>query len=337
MGNKEPTGGAKQASAARGPVVANLKQNQVRQLEIDEANAGQRLDNFLRTQLKGVPKTRIYRIIRKGEVRVNKGRTKPEYKLRSGDRVRIPPIRVSENDAIPAISPGFANTIEKAILYEDDRLLVINKPSGLAVHGGSGISFGLIEALRKIRPEQRMLELVHRLDRETSGCVMVAKKRSMLRFLHEQLRGDGVQKYYKALVVGRWPKRKQRVNVPLQKNVLKSGERMVHVDDEGKRSQTDYRVCQSFPGYTLVEAKPVTGRTHQIRVHCRYAGYPIAGDDKYGEDEANRRARQLGIKRLFLHAERLEIPLPDSREILAVTAPFDDEMTQVLSNLAHEN
>lgn len=303
------------------------------QVEVTEASAGQRLDNFLRGQLKGVPKTHIYRIIRKGEVRVNKGRIKPDYKLQLGDFVRIPPVRVSEQGEQPKINKGLALSLENAILYEDDQLMVINKPSGLAVHGGSGLQFGLIEALRKIRPEQRMLELVHRLDRDTSGCVMVAKKRSMLKFLHEALRGDSVHKYYKALVVGRWPNRKKQVDASLQKNVLKSGERMVTVSAEGKKSKTLFQVCSSYPGYTLVEAKPITGRTHQIRVHCRHAGFPIVGDEKYGDEATNKAMKQLGFKRLFLHAERLEIPRPNAEQPLVITAPLDRELVSVLRQL----
>ncbi len=305
----------------------------VRQVTVDESVVGQRLDNFLRTQLKGVPKNHIYRIIRKGEVRVNKGRIKPEYKLKNGDLVRIPPVRVSEKANSPTIERGFARKLERAILYEDDRLMVINKPSGLAVHGGSGVSFGLIEALRQIRPDQKMLELVHRLDRETSGCVMLAKKRSMLKFLHQQLREDGVEKYYKALVYGRWPNRKKVVDAPLRKNVLKSGERIVNVDDEGKRSRTEFKLCSRYAGYSLIEAKPVTGRTHQIRVHCRHAGYPIAGDPKYAEDTANAQARRLGLKRLFLHAEQLNIPQPDTEKTLRVIAPLDSELVAFLNGL----
>ncbi len=305
----------------------------VRQIMVDETVVGQRLDNFLRTHLKGVPKNHIYRIIRKGEVRVNKGRIKPEYKLKCGDLVRIPPVRVSEKGEEPAIEAGFAQRLEKAVVYEDSGLIVINKPSGLAVHGGSGVSFGLIEALRKIRPDQRMLELVHRLDKETSGCVMVAKKRSVLKSLHQQLRDGAVNKYYKALVFGRWPSRKKVVDAPLRKNVLKSGERIVNVDDEGKKSRTEFRLCSRYNGYSLLEAKPITGRTHQIRVHCRHAGFPIAGDSKYAEDEANAGARRSGLRRLFLHAERLEIPNPDGGPPLRVTAPLDRELVSFLETL----
>lgn len=305
----------------------------VRTLTVDEANAGQRLDNFLRAQLKGVPKTMVYRIVRKGEVRVNKGRAKPEYKLQPGDQVRIPPLRMADKEAAAPIQTGLLKQVEQAILYEDTRLMVVNKPSGLAVHGGSGLKFGLIEVLRQLRPQVKSLELVHRLDRDTSGCVMVAKKRSMLRFLHQALREDRISKHYLALVPGRWPNRRKQVDAALQKNTLQSGERMVVVSPEGKAARTQYQVVQAFPGYTLVEAKPVTGRTHQIRVHCRHAGFPILGDDKYGDENANKEAKLLGLKRLFLHAVKLSIPLPDSRDTLDIQAPLDEELEFFLARI----
>ncbi len=300
---------------------------------IDENYAQQRIDNFLRQKLKGVPKTRIYRMIRKGEVRVNKGRIRPEYKLNAGDKIRIPPVTVSKNRPEVTAGRSLTNLIKASILYEDAALLVINKPSGIAVHGGSGIKLGLIEALRQIRPELKNLELVHRLDRDTSGCVMIAKKRSMLKFLHEHLRGDGIDKRYLALVVGRWPNRKQRVDVPLQKISLPSGERIVKASAAGKSSLTQYRVCQRFTGYTLIEAKPVTGRTHQIRVHCQYAGHPIAGDVKYGTDADNALLKQIGLKRLFLHAHRLTIPLPGKQEHLTVDAALDPVLQNSMAKL----
>lgn len=305
----------------------------VRTLTVDEANAGQRLDNFLRAQLKGVPKTMVYRIVRKGEVRVNKGRAKPEYKLQPGDQVRIPPLRMADKEAAAPIQTGLLKQVEQAILYEDTRLMVVNKPSGLAVHGGSGLKFGLIEVLRQLRPQVKSLELVHRLDRDTSGCVMVAKKRSMLRFLHQALREDRISKHYLALVPGRWPNRRKQVDAALQKNTLQSGERMVVVSPEGKAARTQYQVVQAFTGYTLVEAKPVTGRTHQIRVHCRHAGFPILGDDKYGDENANKEAKLLGLKRLFLHAVKLSIPLPDSRDTLDIQAPLDEELEFFLARI----
>ncbi len=303
--------------------------------EVTEAQEGQRVDNFLHRHLKGVPKSKVYRILRKGEVRVNKSRVKPEYKLAVGDRVRIPPVRVEEKGTAAKVSDSLQQLLEAAVLYEDESLLVINKPSGLAVHGGSGINQGLIEALRVLRPQQRFLELVHRLDRETSGCVMIAKKRSMLKYLHEQLRSKkGVDKRYLALVSGRWPNRKKQVSAPLQKNILKSGERMVSVTPEGKPSLTEFQVLERYPKATLVEARPVTGRTHQIRVHALHAGHPLLGDEKYCSAEDNRAFRQYGLRRLFLHAASLTLRLPDGDKPLRVEAPLEAGLQAVLSQLA---
>ena len=305
----------------------------VQMLEVSPELAGQRIDNFLRTQLKGVPKTLIYRILRKGEVRVNKGRIKPEYKLQAGDIVRVPPLRLAERDEPVPLAQGLLERLEAAIVYEDKALIVLNKPAGIAVHGGSGLSFGVIEALRQLRPDAKELELVHRLDRDTSGLLMVAKKRSMLRHLHQELRGDGVDKRYMALVRGRWDTSKKQVNAPLLKNTLRSGERMVEVTDEGKDALTLFRVLRRFGDFaTLVEAKPVTGRTHQIRVHARHAGHSIAGDSKYGDEEFSSVIRDLGGKRLFLHAYALKVPLPDGGE-LALEAPVDDLWARTLERL----
>jgi len=305
----------------------------VQMLEVSPELAGQRIDNFLRTQLKGVPKTLIYRILRKGEVRVNKGRIKPEYKLQAGDVVRVPPLRLPERDEPVPLAQGLLERLEAAIVFEDKALIVLNKPAGIAVHGGSGLSFGVIEALRQLRPDAKELELVHRLDRDTSGLLMIAKKRSMLRHLHLQLRGDGVDKRYMALVRGRWDTSKKQVNAPLLKNTLRSGERMVEVTDEGKDALTLFRVLRRFGDFaTLVEAKPVTGRTHQIRVHARHAGHSIAGDSKYGDEEFSAVIRDLGGKRLFLHAYALKVPLPDGGE-LSLEAPVDEVWTRTLERL----
>lgn len=302
-------------------------------LEVAPELAGQRIDNFLRNQLKGVPKTLIYRILRKGEVRVNKGRIKPEYKLQAGDLVRVPPLRLAERDEPEPLAQGLLERLEKAIVYEDKALIVLNKPAGIAVHGGSGLSYGVIEALRQLRPDAKELELVHRLDRDTSGLLMVAKKRSMLRHLHQALRGDGVDKRYMALVRGRWETSKKQVNAPLLKNTLRSGERMVEVTEDGKEALTLFRVLRRFGDFaTLVEAKPVTGRTHQIRVHARHAGHSIAGDSKYGDEEFTREIRELGGKRLFLHAYALKIPLPDGGE-LSFDAPVDEMWARTLERL----
>ncbi|GIZ13400.1 23S rRNA pseudouridine(955/2504/2580) synthase RluC [Pseudomonas sp. NCCP-436] len=305
----------------------------VQLLEVAPEFAGQRIDNFLRTQLKGVPKTLIYRILRKGEVRVNKGRIKPEYKLRAGDIVRVPPLRLAERNEPEPLAQGLLERLEAAIVYEDKALIVLNKPAGIAVHGGSGLNYGVIEAFRQLRPDAKDLELVHRLDRDTSGLLMIAKKRSMLRHLHEQLRGDGVDKRYMALVRGHWATTKKQVSAPLQKSNLRSGERMVEVDAEGKDALTLFRVLRRFGDFaTLVEARPVTGRTHQIRVHAKHAGHSIAGDPKYGDDDFTREIRELGGKRLFLHAYQLIVPLPEGGE-LRLEAPVDDMWASTLERL----
>jgi 23S rRNA pseudouridine955/2504/2580 synthase len=305
----------------------------VQLLEVAPELAGQRIDNFLRAHLKGVPKTLIYRMLRKGEVRVNKGRIKPEYKLQAGDVVRVPPLRLSQADVPEPLAQGLLQRLEGAIVYEDKALIVLNKPAGIAVHGGSGLQYGVIEAFRQLRPEAKELELVHRLDRDTSGLLMIAKKRSMLRYLHEALRGDGVDKRYMALVRGHWPTTKKQINAPLLKSNLRSGERMVEVHPEGKQALTLFRVLRRFAEFaTLIEARPVTGRTHQIRVHAQYAGHVIAGDSKYGDDDFSREVRDLGGKRLFLHAYQLHVPLPDGRT-LNLEAPVDSQWTATLERL----
>lgn len=307
----------------------------VKMQHISEDEAGQRIDNYLMRVLKGVPKSLIYRKIRKGEVRVNKKRIKPEYKIQGGDAVRIPPMRVSESDA-PVVSTKLDKVanLEKAIVYEDKALLVLNKPSGMAVHGGSGLSFGVIEALRALRPDCRFLELVHRLDRDTSGLLLVAKKRSALRKLHEQLREKTMQKRYVCLVAGTWQDNCKRVKAPLRKNTLKSGERVVRVDEnEGKASETRFKILDKYKAYTLVEAFPVTGRTHQIRVHTQYRNCPIIGDDKYGIEKENQRAAAAGCDRLFLHARELVITNPSDDKTLTLTAPLDEKLQAYLNQL----
>lgn len=308
--------------------------DKVQFFEVDADQSGQRIDNFLRTLLKGVPKSLIYRILRKGEVRVNKKRVKPEYKLCDGDLIRVPPMRVSDPADPPSTKLDRVATLESHILFEDEAIIVVNKPSGMAVHGGSGLSFGVIEALRALRPDARFLELVHRLDRDTSGCLLIAKKRSALRNLHEQLRNKSVDKRYQALVVGQWPESRHKVKAPLQKNILKSGERLVSVSPEGKESETRYRLLQSFNNASLVEASPITGRTHQIRVHCLHAGHPIACDDKYGDGEFETKMRNLGLQRLFLHAHRLSFIHPVSNQKMTFEAPLDENLSQTLAKLA---
>lgn len=308
-------------------------QSQVQWLEITDAHCDQRLDNFLIGYLKGVPKTRIYRIVRKGEVRVNKGRVDVNYRLAIGDIVRIPPIRVAERSSEqPILPPTLKYSLENHILYEDDGFIVLNKPSGFAVHGGSGVSSGVIEALRQIRPEQRFLELVHRLDKETSGCLLIAKKRTVLKALHEMFRGDGMRKTYLALLAGQWPRKKQLVDVPLLKNIQQSGERMVVVSKAGKEAETLFTRLKLFQDATLVHAQPKTGRTHQIRVHAAWLQHPIVGDDRYGDDTTNRSFKKRGYNRLCLHAERLEFLHPVTGQPLRFVAPLSDDLNNLLNN-----
>ncbi|HDX1178305.1 TPA: 23S rRNA pseudouridine(955/2504/2580) synthase RluC [Pasteurella multocida] len=309
----------------------------VKMLAISEDEAGQRIDNYLLAKLKGVPKSLIYRILRKGEVRVNKGRIKPEYKLQANDIVRVPPVRISEKEQAPISTKlNKVSQLEKQILFEDECLLVLNKPSGIAVHGGSGLSFGVIEALRTLRPDARFLELVHRLDRDTSGILLVAKKRSALRSLHEQLREKTVQKDYLALVRGQWQSHCKVVKAPLLKNELSSGERIVRVSEQGKPSETRFSIEERYEYATLVKASPVTGRTHQIRVHTQYAGHPIALDDKYGDKHFDEQMTQLGLTRLFLHAFSIRFEHPKTGETLRINAPLDPEMKKILGALREQ-
>jgi 23S rRNA pseudouridine955/2504/2580 synthase len=300
----------------------------VRQLEVGEQGDGQRLDNYLLRECSGVPKTRLYKAIRRGEVRVNKGRARPATRLSAGDTVRLPPFSVTERPRTVA-PPGWQDRLVQAIVHEDDELLVVNKPSGLAVHGGSGLQFGLIETLRAMRPEARFLELVHRLDRETSGLLLIAKRASALRALHELLRRDGgIDKQYLALVHGRWPRHLRSVEAPLLRSERASGERIVRVARDGKPSVTEFRVQRATREVSLVEAYPLTGRTHQIRVHARHVGHPILGDSKYGVEASAACAEALGLRRLFLHAAGLRFRLGDRDYRLE--APLDDELRAVL-------
>lgn len=301
-------------------------------LEIGPQYEGQRIDNFLTAYLKGVPKSFIYRVLRRGEVRVNKGRAKPTYRLQAGDRVRIPPLRRTVPQAKTLPSKKVLTLIRDSILYEDPGMLIINKPAGVAVHGGSGVSFGVIEILRADRPEAPYLELVHRLDRDTSGCLIIAKRRSILRHLHKLLREDGVEKRYLALLRGGWQGGEHRVRAPLRKNILQSGERLVKVEAEGKASQTLFRPLRRWSAATLVEALPLTGRTHQIRVHATHIGRPIAGDEKYGDSDFNRAMQEKGLRRLFLHAASLRFTTADGQPI-EISAPLDPALEAVLSAL----
>jgi 23S rRNA pseudouridine955/2504/2580 synthase len=305
---------------------AKPSQTAVRYIEIGESRSGQRLDNFLVATLKGVPKSRIYRLMRKGEVRVNRSRARPDYRLQPGDVVRLPPVRLRP---APMPAAGDFSWLAGRILYEDEALLAVDKPAGLAVHAGSGIMLGLIEALRGLRPEAPMLELVHRLDRDTSGCLLVAKSRPALLALHHALRAGRVQKQYLALVKGRWS-RPQTVTAALEKNRLASGERRVRVRPTGKEAASRFVPRQVYPDMTLVEIGLLTGRTHQARVHAAHAGHPIAGDDKYGDREFNRRLRAKGLRRLFLHASRLDFTHPTRGCKMSIEAPLASELSGFL-------
>jgi 23S rRNA pseudouridine955/2504/2580 synthase len=304
----------------------------VEHVEIPEAAAGQRLDNFLLGRLKGVPKSHVYRLLRKGQVRVNKGRAKPDYRLEAGDVVRLPPVRRPEPGAPSASGRSAGLRLEDRILHEDGRLIVLDKPSGIAVHGGSGLSHGVIEALRAARPDAPYLELVHRLDRETSGCLLIAKRRSFLRTLHELLREGRVEKRYLALVKGRWELGQVRLEDRLRKTT-RGGERVVTVDDGGKTAASIFRPVEIGSAASLLEVRIMTGRTHQIRVQAAEAGHPLAGDERYGDREFNRRMKALGVERLFLHAASVAWEDPSSGEWQLYSAPLPDDLRKVLTRL----
>ena len=306
----------------------DLVATKVRKVRIDGEQAGQRIDNFLRRELPGLPKGRLYRILRRGEVRVNGGRVRADYKLQEGDEVRIPPARIRGPGEAP--SAGLASSIADRVLYEDKRLLVIDKPSGVAVHGGSGISHGVIELLRHSRPELKDLSLVHRLDRETSGCLVLAKRRSALRELHAKFREGVVEKNYLGLAVGDWQFGEQVIDKPLLVQHRKGGERHVVVSGSGKPAQTRVQLSRTFGKYSLLQCSPLTGRTHQIRVHLQSVEHPLLGDDRYGDEEQNRRAKKFGLKRLFLHAQSIAFP-DDSGNELHFTSPLADDLEQFLA------
>lgn len=312
-------------------------------VQVDQESAGQRIDNFLLRHLKGVPRSHLYRVLRRGEVRVNKGRVQADYRLKAGDLVRIPPLRTPAPAAQPRAPDSQLARLERAVLFEDERLLVIDKPAGLAVHGGSGLSYGLIETLRQLRPGAE-LELVHRLDRDTSGCILVSKRRSTLRNLHALIRdggGDGIDKRYLALILGELRRDAVMVDAPLVKNVSQGGERVVRVDRvEGKPARTLFQRVRRFSleggVATLVEAQLLTGRTHQIRVHAAHLGTPLAGDPKYGDFEANRRLKALGLGRIFLHAWRLGLQADYMRGPLRVEAALPADLSDLLARLERE-
>jgi 23S rRNA pseudouridine955/2504/2580 synthase len=307
-------------------------QFQVQLLTIDEGGVGQRIDNFLLRICKGVPKSHIYRVLRSGEVRVNKGRIDQTYRLQMGDIVRIPPIRVAEKPTVHV--PGE----EFAILFEDSHLLIINKPAGVAVHGGSGVSYGVIEQLRAARPDAKFLELVHRLDRETSGILMLAKKRSALLHLHEQIRGGALDKRYLVMVAGDWKNARQHIKLALHKFTRPDGERRVRVQEDGMESHTVFSLIRKFQNFALLEAELKTGRTHQIRVHLSASGFPIAGDDKYGDFALNRELQKpkgprVALKRMFLHAHRLTFTHPETEKAMTLQVKLPEECQEFVNSL----
>ncbi len=311
----------------------------VSQISISDAQAGQRIDNFLVKHLKGVPKSHIYRLLRSGQVRVNSGRKKAHYKLQPGDTLRLPPVRISESQDNP-VPDAVINLLKESVIFENDDIIAINKPSGIAVHKGSGLNFGVIEAFRQIDPEQP-LELVHRLDRETSGCLLLAKNRLILALLHELLRHEKtvhIEKSYLALLDGRWPNGKKTIDTGISK-VKRSGEHMMQADDLGDRAISHFEPLEIFDTgisrpCSLMKVTIETGRTHQIRVHAQYSGHAIIGDSKYGDKEANRYFRELGLKRLFLHAQQLYLPLADP---IKISAPLSDELESFLQQLRNHN
>lgn len=322
----------------------DISANAVANLTVDEASDGQRIDNFLAKTLKGVPKSHIYRILRSGEVRVNKGRIDASYKLVIGDIVRVPPIRTTNIEKeISEISSSqlVKSKLEETIIFEDDALLVIDKPAGFAVHGGSGVSRGVIEQLRLERPKAKFLELVHRLDRETSGVLLLAKKRAALVALHEMIRNNQTDKRYFVLVAGEWTEKKKRVTLDLQKYVLPNGERRVNVVtdkskdkyDEAQVSETIFYLKQNFVGFSLLEAQLITGRTHQLRVQLAHLGFPIVGDDKYGDFALNKALVKKGLKRMFLHSAETKLRHPISGENLKLIAPLPKELQHFMNKL----
>jgi 23S rRNA pseudouridine955/2504/2580 synthase len=300
--------------------------------EVEAEAAGQRVDNYLTRLLKGVPKSHLYRILRSGEVRINSRRVRPDYRVQGGDRVRLPPVRTARPAAAPPQTAA-PRRLKADILYEDDVLLAINKPAGVAVHGGSGVSRGVIELLRLERPQERFLELAHRLDRETSGVLLLARRRSALLALHRQLREGSVQKLYDVLVKGRWREPSRSVKLPLHKYVLASGERRVSVGQGGAPAHTEFRLQRAWKDYCLLEAELKTGRTHQIRVHLAHLGYPIAGDDKYGDFALNKELARQGLKHMFLHARRIVIAHPRTGGKLTLEAPLPAVLRSFLSVL----
>jgi len=306
---------------------------EVRHVEVGPGEDGQRIDNFLLRVLKGVPRSHVYRLLRKGEVRVNGRRARAEKRLEAGDVVRLPPVRVAADEGPRRVPDALLAEVRAAVIHEDDRVLALDKPSGLAAHGGSGLAFGAIEALRAERPGAE-LELVHRLDRDTSGVLVIAKNRSALRILHALLREGAVDKSYFTLLKGKWTLGRKRIDAPLMTNLRQGGERVVKVHVEGKSAASTFKPVETFGARaSLVEVEIHTGRTHQIRVHAAYAGHPVAGDDKYGDREFNRTMRECGLKRMFLHAHAMGFTWPDTGQKCRIVAPLPADLGEVLERL----
>lgn len=305
----------------------------VRHVDVGAGEEGQRIDNFLLRVLKGVPRSHVYRLLRRGEVRVNGKRAQPEYRLLAGDTVRLPPVRTAMPEAPRTVPAGSREALRNAVVYEDRRILALDKPSGLAAHGGSGLAFGAIEALRALYPDES-LELAHRLDRDTSGVLIVTRDRASLRALHALLREGNVDKRYLALLKGRWTLGRKKVTAPLKTNLLQGGERIVKVHEDGKQAASTFEPAQRFGSRaTLVEVGLHTGRTHQIRVHAAFAGHPVAGDDKYGDREFNREMKSLGLRRMYLHARSIAFTWPDTGQSCKVVAPLPAELAAVLERM----
>ena len=313
--------------------VNNSTKSAIRLLEVSESESGQRIDNYLMKHLKGVPRSMIYRLLRKGSVRVNKKRKKADYRIESGDIIKIPPVRTAQAGNIE-IPDNQVNKIKQCVVYEDDSLLVINKPAGMAVHSGSGLAWGLIEVVRLAWPEYKSIELAHRLDRFTSGCLLLAKTRPALLNIQQQITSCSLHKSYLALTQGRWDTTKVKVDSRLRKNVIQGGERMVQVDPEGKEALSYFITQKQFAEAALCEVEIVTGRTHQIRVHAASEGHPLAGDTKYGDALFNKRLKVHGLKRMFLHAHKLTFRHPETNKPILVTSPLASELETVLNNLS---
>ena len=308
--------------------------NKAQHIQISAEHAGRRIDNFLMGYLKSVPKTRIYQMLRRGEVRINSARIKQDYRLQAGDDIRIPPLFIKNGGKNEQQAPAFLQQLlDKSVLYEDDGLLVLNKPAGITVHGGTKQKYGIIETLRLQKPDIQFLELVHRLDKETSGCLLIAKDHRVLRVLHDYLRNGKIEKHYLTLLKNRLKKKYLEVCLPLKKNRLISDERLVQVDKNGKHAITRFFVDKYYSSASLVRVELITGRTHQIRVHAAQVGHPVVGDAKYGDRDFNKEMRRAGLKRLFLHAESIKFIAPNSGKPINIKAPLTDELIKVLDDL----